>query len=98
MRSFSHRLMHTSNNAAYRVLVYNQRFVDKVIRTAEGVPGIFTIGALDAEAQAEIEGKKVEAEALEAQLEAVKKKIEQSIEADEKNPGSSHNRSVEGPQ
>ncbi|WP_178386782.1 AAA family ATPase, partial [Xanthomonas oryzae] len=81
---FSHCLMHTSNNAAYRVLVYNQRFVDKVIRTAEGVPGIFTIGALDAEAQAEIEGKKVEAEALEAQLEAVKKKIEQSIEADEK--------------
>lgn len=81
---FSHCQMHTSNNAAYRVLVYNQRFVDKVIRTAEGVPGIFTIGALDAEAQAEIEGKKVEAEALEAQLEAVKKKIEQSIEAGKK--------------
>ncbi len=76
--------MHTSNNAAYRVLVYNQRFVDKVIRTAEGVPGIFTIGALDAEAQAEIEIKKAEAEALEAQLEAVKKKIEQSIEAGKK--------------
>lgn len=81
---FSHCQMHTSNNAAYRVLVYNQRFVDKVIRTAEGVLGIFTIGALDAEAQAEIEGKKVEAEALEAQLEAVKKKIEQSIEAGKK--------------
>jgi len=76
--------MHTSNNAAYRVLVYNQRFVDKVIRTAGGVPGIFTIGALDAEAQAEIEIKKAEAEALEAQLEAVKKKIEQSIEAGKK--------------
>ncbi|WP_217539376.1 AAA family ATPase [Stenotrophomonas sp. GbtcB23] len=81
---FSHCQMHTSNNAAYRVLVYNQRFVDKVIRTAEGVPGIFTIGALDAEAQAEIEIKKAEAEALEAQLEAVKKKIEQSIEAGKK--------------
>ena len=81
---FSHCQMHTSNNAAYRVLVYNQRFVDKVIRTAGGVPGIFTIGALDAEAQAEIEIKKAEAEALEAQLEAVKKKIEQSIEAGKK--------------
>jgi len=81
---FSHCQMHTSNDAAYRVLVYNQRFVDKVIRTAEGVPGIFTIGALDAEAQAEIEGRKVEAEALESQLEAVKKKIEQSIEAGKK--------------
>ncbi len=76
--------MQTSNNTAYRVLVYNQRFVDKVIRTAEGVPGIFTIGALDAEAQVEIEGKKAEAEQLEAQLEAVKKKIEQSIEAGKK--------------
>ncbi|MDV3514679.1 AAA family ATPase [Stenotrophomonas sp. C1657] len=81
---FSHCQMHTSNNAAYRVLVYNQRFVDKVIRKAEGVPGIFTIGALDAEAQAEIEIKKGEAEALEAQLEAVKKKIEQSTDADKK--------------
>ncbi|OUL17243.1 hypothetical protein B0X78_00680 [bacterium AM6] len=81
---FSHCQMHTSNDAAYRVLVYNQRFVDKVIRTAEGVPGIFTIGALDAETQAEIEGRKVEAEALESQLEAVKKKIEHSIEAGKK--------------
>lgn len=81
---FSHCQLHTSNNAAYRVLVYNQRFVDKVIRTAEGVPGIFTIGALDAEAQAEIEDKKTEAEQLEAQLEAVKRRIEQSIEAGRK--------------
>lgn len=81
---FSHCQMQTSNNAAYRVIVYNQKFVDKVIRTAEGVPGIFTIGALDAEAQAEIEGKKAEVEQLEAQLELVKKKIEQSIEAGKK--------------
>jgi len=81
---FSHCQMHTSNNAAYRVLVYNQRFVDKVIRTAEGVPGIFTIGALDAEAQAEIERKKEEAEALDAQLEMVKRKIDQSTDADKK--------------
>lgn len=81
---FSHCQLHTSNNAAYRVLVYNQRFVDKVIRTAEGVPGIFTIGALDAEAQAEIEGKKAEAEALEAQMEVVRNKIDQSTDADKK--------------
>lgn len=82
--NFSHCQMHTSNNAPYRVLVYNQRFVDKVIRTAGGVPGIFTIGALDAQAQAEIEGKKGAAEALEAQLEVVKKKIYHSIEAGKK--------------
>ncbi|PPT90667.1 hypothetical protein XaraCFBP7407_22370 [Xanthomonas arboricola pv. arracaciae] len=82
--NFSHCQMHTSNNATYRVLVYNQRFVDKVIRTAEGVPGIFTIGALDAEAQAEIEGKKAEAEQLEIQLETIKRRIEQSIEAGKK--------------
>ncbi|NJC01824.1 wobble nucleotide-excising tRNase [Xanthomonas sp. 3272] len=82
--NFSHCQMHTSNNATYRVLVYNQRFVDKVIRTAEGVPGIFTIGALDAEAQAEIEGKRAEAEQLEIQLETIKRRIEQSIEAGKK--------------
>lgn len=82
--NFSHCQMQTSNNTAYRVIVYNQKFVDRVIRTAEGVPGIFTIGTLDAEAQAEIEGKKAEVEQFEAQLDAVKKKIDQSIEAGKK--------------
>lgn len=78
---FSHCSIQTSNNADYRILVYNQRFVDKVIRTAEGVPGIFTIGAQDAATQAEIEEKQAEADALETQSAALDTKIQQTISA-----------------
>lgn len=81
---FAHCQLATSNNAAYRVLVYNQRFVDKVIRTAEGVPGIFTLGVLDAETQAEIEKKKAESENFDVQLGLLSSKIAQSVEAGKK--------------
>ncbi|HDS1661867.1 TPA: AAA family ATPase [Stenotrophomonas maltophilia] len=78
---FSHCALQTSNNADYRILVYNQRFVDKVIRTAEGVPGIFTIGVQDAATQTEIEEKQAETERLEAQSAALDAKIQQTIDA-----------------
>lgn len=78
---FAHCALQTSNNADYRILVYNQRFVDKVIRTAEGVPGIFTIGVQDAATQAEIEEKQAETEKLEAQSTALDTKIQQTIDA-----------------
>lgn len=78
---FAHCSLQTSNNADYRILVYNQRFVDKVIRTAEGVPGIFTIGVQDAAIQAEIEEKQAEAEKLEGQSAALDAKIQQTIDA-----------------
>lgn len=78
---FSHCALQTTNNADYRILVYNQRFVDKVIRTAEGVPGIFTIGVQDAATQTEIEEKQAEAEKLEANSTALDTKIQQTIDA-----------------
>lgn len=78
---FAHCALQTTNNADYRILVYNQRFVDKVIRTAEGVPGIFTIGVQDAATQAEIEEKQAETEKLEAQSTALETKIQQTIHA-----------------
>ncbi|MEA9794540.1 AAA family ATPase [Xanthomonas campestris pv. raphani] len=81
---FAHCKLYTSNNADYRMFVYNQRFVDKVVRTAEGIPGIFTLGIQDAETQAEIEEKKLESEKLDAQIEAIKQRIEQSKEAGKK--------------
>lgn len=79
--AFAHCQLQTSNQAEYRVLVYNQRFVDKVIRTAEGVPGIFTLGVQDAATQAEIEEKEAETEKLETQLRVLADKIQQSIDA-----------------
>ena len=79
--AFAHCNLQTSNQADYRVLVYNQRFVDKVIRTAEGVPGIFTLGIQDAATQTEIEEKEAEAENLETQIAALNNKIQQSIDA-----------------
>lgn len=79
--AFSHCQIQTSNQVEYRVLVYNQRFVDKVIRTAEGVPGIFTLGVEDAATQAEIEEKEAESEKLDARLGELEDKIQQSINA-----------------
>lgn len=79
--AFGHCSLQTSNNADYRMLVYNQHFVDKVIRTAEGVPGIFTLGVQDAATQTEIEEKQAESEKLDTQLAALDSKIEQSIAA-----------------
>lgn len=79
--AFVHCSLQTSNNADYRMLVYNQHFVDKVIRTAEGVPGIFTLGTQDAATQAEIEEKQAETEKLEAQLVVMSEKIEKTINA-----------------
>ena len=38
--AFGYCSLQTSNNADYPVLAHNQHFVDKVIRTAENVPGI----------------------------------------------------------
>lgn len=78
---FAHCTLQTSNNADYRILVYNQRFVDRVIRTAEGVPGIFTIGVQDAATQAEIEEKQAETEKLEARSTVLDTKIQQTIDA-----------------
>lgn len=79
--AFAHCRLQTSNQAEYRVLVYNHRFVEKVIRTAEGVPGIFTLGVQDADTQAEIEEKEAESEKLDARLVELTAKIQQSIEA-----------------
>jgi wobble nucleotide-excising tRNase len=79
--AFTHCKLQTSNQANFRVLVYNQRFVDKVIRTAEGVPGIFTLGTQDAATQKEIEDKEAETTTLEAQLGVLDDKIQHSIDA-----------------
>lgn len=79
--AFAHCQLQTSNQTGYRMLVYNQRFVDKVIRTAEGVPGIFTLGVQDAATQAEIEGKEAESEKLEARLFELTDKIQKSIDS-----------------
>ena len=78
---FAHCALQTSNNADYRILVYNQRFVDKVIRAAGGVPGIFTIGVQDAATQAEIEERQAETEKREAQSAALDTKIQETVDA-----------------
>lgn len=69
---FSHCSLTTSHDQPYRILVYNQAFVDRVIRTADGVPGIFTLGAADAETQEEIEALTAETLALDAQMVALR--------------------------
>lgn len=73
----------TSHDQRYRILVYNQAFVDRVIRTADGVPGIFTLGAGDAETQAEIEALTEETLTLDAQMAALRGALKATQDAGE---------------
>lgn len=77
----------TSGGLAYRYLIYNQDFVERAFRNANGFPGIFTIGEPQAEAlrrreaiEAELPPLDVELEQLEGDTIALS---EQSSQAEE---------------
>lgn len=52
---FSACRVETTHGGPFRYLVYNHHFVQSVIGEAAGMPGIFTIGELDTDAQRKIE-------------------------------------------
>lgn len=48
------------SSSDYLTLIYNQDFIDINIRSYDGLPGVFTMGTVDANTQATIDGKKAE--------------------------------------
>jgi wobble nucleotide-excising tRNase len=52
---FAHCSLTPTNGGPFRYLVYNHAFVDRVIGEPEGMPGIFTLGEVDTEAQKNID-------------------------------------------
>jgi len=62
----------TNDQRPYRYLVYNQAFVERSFRNAEGFPGIFTIGEPQADALAQ-------RERIEAQLPVLDRELESHI-------------------
>lgn len=52
---FAHCSLTPTNGGPFRYLVYNHAFVERVIGEPEGMPGIFTLGEVDTEAQKNID-------------------------------------------
>lgn len=69
---FTHCAIETAGQGAYRPVVYNNDFVDRVIGGVAGMPGIFTLGELDTKSQKKIEEITPEIVAIEAQREELK--------------------------
>ncbi|WP_439273462.1 AAA family ATPase [Pseudochrobactrum sp. HB0163] len=69
---FAHCAIETAGQGAYRPVVYNRDFVDRVIGGVAGIPGIFTLGELDTQSQKKIEEITPEIAAIEARREELK--------------------------
>ncbi|MCP5358404.1 MAG: AAA family ATPase [Pseudomonadales bacterium] len=69
---FDHCAVETTGQGAYRPVVYNSDFVDRVIGDVAGMPGIFTLGELDTQSQKQIEEITPEIAAAEARREELK--------------------------
>lgn len=69
---FVHCAIETAGQGAYRPVVYNSDFVDRVIGGVAGMPGIFTLGELDTQSQKKIEEITPEIAAIEARREELK--------------------------
>lgn len=67
--SVAHCRVETVGHGPFRVLVYNQEFVSRVVGSVAGMPGIFTLGEFDTDTQKEIEARTAEAESLEVRCE-----------------------------
>ncbi|HSC79933.1 MAG TPA: AAA family ATPase [Chitinolyticbacter sp.] len=65
----------TTQGGPFRYLVYNHHFVQSVIGEAAGMPGIFTIGALDTEMQYKIDESERLLREVRAALEAAQREI-----------------------
>lgn len=72
---FAHCAVETAGQGAYRPVVYNSDFVDRVIGSVAGMPGIFTLGELDTQSQKKIEEITPEIAAIEARCEELKELI-----------------------
>lgn len=78
------RLEHTRQDR-YRYVVYNQSFVDRVVRES-AIKGIFTVGEMDAERQARIESLETDRQALIAEVADVDRQlieVQKQIEAEQ---------------
>ena len=69
---FVHCAIETAGQGAYRPVVYNSDFVDRVIGGVAGMPGIFTLGELDTQSQKKIEEITPEIATAEARREELK--------------------------
>lgn len=69
---FVHCAIETAGQGAYRPVVYNSDFVDRVIGGVAGMPGIFTLGEPDTQSQKKIEEITPEIAAIEARREELK--------------------------
>ncbi|MFY1904778.1 AAA family ATPase [Achromobacter xylosoxidans] len=69
---FAHCAVETTGQGAYRPVVYNSDFVDRVIGDVAGMPGIFTLGELDTQSQKKIEEITPEIATIEARREELK--------------------------
>jgi len=65
----SHCPVAVSGQGPCRALVYNHEFVERVVGGVTGMPGIFTLGELDTEAQKEIDAHVAESQILESRRE-----------------------------
>lgn len=72
---FDHCSVETTGQGAYRPVVYNSDFVDRVIGGVAGMPGIFTLGELDTQSQKKIEEIIPEIATIEARREELKRLI-----------------------
>jgi wobble nucleotide-excising tRNase len=61
-------IMETSGGLSYRYLVYNQSFVERAFRGADGFPGIFTIGEPQADALRRREAIEADLPPIDAEL------------------------------
>ncbi|MDP1646432.1 MAG: AAA family ATPase [Thiobacillus sp.] len=84
---FAHCSLTPTNGGPFRYLVYNHAFVERVIGEPEGMPGIFTLGEVDTEAQKSIDEAQKQLnelgdkeEALNGQIGAAKKLADQRFE------------------
>lgn len=74
--AFAHCAVETVGQGAYRPVVYNSDFVDRVIGGVAGMPGIFTLGELDTLSQKKIEEITPKIATIETRREKLKNQIE----------------------
>lgn len=75
-QDFAHCAVETAGQGAYRPVVYNSDFVERVIGSVAGMPGIFTLGELDTQSQKKIEEIKPKIAVIEARREELKELTE----------------------
>lgn len=75
---FAHCSLTPTNGGPFRYLVYNHAFIEKAIGEPEGMPGIFTLGKVDTEAQKSIDETQKQLNELEEIAEAINQQIEKA--------------------